>query len=90
MRYIWRSLLLVPSTASARELYKYNLSIADVKDVLENGQPCQRSKRAKGTHEICLNRQNKTIRVVVKKTTNAFERSDIWLIVHVGIHSRRS
>lgn len=89
MIYRWKGLLLTPSRAAAEEMFRYSLSIRDAKYVLQNGEPCEKSKRKSETHEMCLHRRNKTIRVVIKKTYSAFEQSDIWLIVHVGVHSRR-
>lgn len=59
------------------------LDLYDVKEILENGFDCPRSKRRKGIEEKCIKKKGKTIKVVVEKMTS---KSGIlyWRIRHVG------
>lgn len=85
----WRGLSLVPSRAAMRELVKFGMDIFDVKNVLELGYDCSRSKRQAGTCERCINHGDKTCKVVVCRSYRIVESKDVWLIVHAGIMSRK-
>jgi hypothetical protein len=71
------------------ELYENELDIHDALEVLESGYNCRRSKRAKGTIEKCLDIKRKTIKVVVAKSFDYHSDSEVWVITHVGITSKR-
>jgi hypothetical protein len=85
----WRGLALVPSRSAAKELYRLNMSLVDVEKILHEGYDCSRSRRKKGTYEICKKRGNKTIKIVLVKTEGLFSKRDEFLITHVGEFTRR-
>ena len=71
------------------ELRQYEMDLDDVVDVLNEGYDCQRSKRRKGVVEKCLNRSDKTIKVVIQKGYIEFDGKDCWELIHVGKFTRR-
>ena len=85
---LYKGLPLVPSGSVANELYKCNLSLRDILDVLEQGYDCAKSKRKKGIIERCLDRKKKTTRVVIVKAYNYSLESEVWVVIHVGITSK--
>ena len=72
-----------------RELYKHELDISDVLEVLENGYDCPKGRRAAGTLERCLEKKQKELRVVVVKSYDYHLDTDAWIITHVGMTSKR-
>lgn len=89
MKIKWQNLSLVPSNSAMRELFEEAMTLEDVRYVLENGYSCERSRRARNTHEMCLDRGRRTTKVVVKRIPGHIENQDVWLITHVGTYSRR-
>ena len=85
---LYKGLPLVPSGSVTNELYKCNLSLRDIRDVLEQGYDCAKSKRKKGIIERCLDRKKKTTRVVILKAYNYSLDSEVWVVIHVGITSK--
>ncbi|MFH0956736.1 MAG: hypothetical protein V1813_02645 [Candidatus Aenigmatarchaeota archaeon] len=85
----WRGLVLVPTKAATDELYRLNMSIRDVKNILENGYGCSESRRSAGKYELCLDTGERTAKVVVAKGDNFFRYSEVWIIIHVGVYPRR-
>lgn len=83
---------LIPTKDAQREIDEIGLSLWQVKEVLEQGYDCSRSKRAKNIIERCLYRKNKEIRVVAalvewkEKQMDAQGASvcSFWRIIHVG------
>lgn len=71
------------------ELAKYGLDLEDVAEILENGYDCYRSKRRKGVLERCIDKSNKTIKVVVQKGFIEFDGKECWELIHVGKFSKR-
>ena len=86
----WRGLSLIPSKSATKEMYDLSMTISDVKYILENGYSCEKSRRKQGTYEKCFDRKRKTFRVVVSKTYHYVEKKNVFVIIHVGIHSRGS
>jgi hypothetical protein len=86
---LYLELPLVPSRSAMQELYNNNMDLHDVKEVLESGYDCSKGKRAKGTIEKCLDSKKKTIKVVIVRSFNYNMDTDIWIIAHVGITSKR-
>jgi len=71
------------------ELFTNKMDIFNVLEVIESGYDCARSKRAKNTIERCVDRKGKTIRVVVVKSFSFSMNSDVWVITHVGMTSKK-
>ena len=81
----WKRKELKPSAAAYRELFKHNMDLFDVLDILENGYDCERSKRKKGTFERCKKVGKKTLKVVVVESIQKWDDSPVWLIIHIGV-----
>jgi hypothetical protein len=86
---LFRKLPLIPSRSAMNELYDNDLDINDVLSVLEQGYDCAKSKRAKDVIARCIDQKRKTIKVVVVKSFNYSINSEVWVITHVGITSKR-
>jgi hypothetical protein len=71
------------------ELLKHEMDLDDVAEILNNGYDCSRSRRRAGVVEKCLERGNKTIKVVVQKGTISLDDKECWELIHVGKFSRR-
>jgi hypothetical protein len=70
---------IIPTKSAAEELWRYGLSLWDIKEVLEDGFDCATSKRMAGTFEICL-----IIGKMLRKAV-VVEKDDKWLLIHVGL-----
>jgi hypothetical protein len=66
-----------------REMAALGMDLYDVKEILENGFDCSRSKRRKGIEEKCLEKKGETIKAVVEKMTSK-SGIEYWRIRHVG------
>lgn len=86
---LYLELPLIPSRSAMQELYDNNMDLHDVQEVLESGYNCSKGKRAKEIIEKCLDIKKKTIRVVIGKSFNYHMISEVWIITHVGITSKR-
>jgi len=84
---MFRGLSLVPSLSAFRELEDLILDMNDVREVLEGGFDCSTGKRKEGILERCLRRNGKALRVVVARDFNNFLKRDVWVVVHVSLHS---
>ena len=73
---------LIPAKDAQREMDELELNLWRVKEVLEQGYDCSRSKRSHGIVEKCLHRKNKEIRVVAALVK--FKEGEFWRIIHVG------
>ncbi|MBI4171023.1 MAG: hypothetical protein HY514_04960 [Candidatus Aenigmarchaeota archaeon] len=73
---------LVPTKDCQREMDEIMLNLWQVKDVLEQGYDCSRSRRAQSTVERCLYRKGKEIRVVAALVE--WREGSFWRIIHVG------
>jgi len=71
------------------ELAKYCMDLDDVAEILNEGYDCSRSDRRKGVLEKCINRGNKTIKVVVQRGYVEFDDKKCWELIHVGKFTRR-
>ena len=71
------------------ELVKYGMDLDDVAEILNEGYDCSRSKRRKGVVEKCIDRGNKTIKVVVQQGYIELDGQDCWELIHVGKFTRR-
>lgn len=71
------------------ELAKHGMDLDDVAGILNEGYDCSRSKRRKGVLEKCIDRGNKTIKVVVQQGYIEFEGKECWELIHVGIFTKR-
>ena len=71
------------------ELVKYGMDLYDVEEILNEGYDCSRSKRRKGVLEKCIDRGNKTIKVVVQRGYIELDGKECWELIHVGKFSRR-
>ena len=70
------------------ELVEYGMDLNDVADVLNEGYNCSRSKRRKGVLEKCIDKGNKTIKVVVQRGNIELDGQDCWELIHVGKFGR--
>lgn len=82
---LFKDLPLVPSRSVAIELYKHNLMLRDILDILEQGYDCAKSARKKGIIERCLDRKRKTTKVVIARAYNYSLDSEAWVLIHVGV-----
>lgn len=73
---------LIPTKDAQREMDENGLNLWQVKEVLEQGYDCSRSKRAKNIIERCRYRKNKEIRVVAALVE--WKEGIFWRIIHVG------
>ena len=73
---------LIPTKDAQREMDEIGLNLWQVKDVLEQGYDCSKSKRAKNIIERCLYRKNKEVRVVAVLVE--WKEGIFWRIIHVG------
>lgn len=73
---------LIPTKDAQKEMDEIALSLWQVKDVLEQGYNCSRSRRARNIVERCLYKKGKEIRVVV--ALMEWRNRAFWRIVHVG------
>jgi len=71
------------------ELAHYGLDLDDIAEILDKGYDCSRSQRRKGVFEKCVDRGNKTIKVVVQKGLCQINTTDCWELIHVGEFTRR-
>lgn len=81
----WQGLPLVPTRAALGELARYGFSLADVKEVLEEGYDCSSSGRKKGTFEKCVQRKSLVIKAVVVRSYNYSLATECWAITHIGV-----
>ncbi len=81
----WQGLPLVPTRAAMGELARYGFSLADVKDVLEEGYACSGSKRKKGTFEKCLRSKSRVVKAVVVRSYNYSLATECWALIHIGV-----
>ncbi len=83
---------LIPTKDAQREMDEIGLNLWQVKEILDQGYDCSRSKRAKNIVEKCLYRKNKEIRIVAalvewqEKQMDAQSASvrSFWRIIHAG------
>jgi hypothetical protein len=66
-----------------REMAELGMDLYDVKEILENGFDCHRSKRGKGIEEKCLEKKGKIIKAVAEIMTSK-SGIEYWRIRHVG------
>ena len=73
---------LIPTKDAQREMDELELDLWRIKEVLEQGYECSRSKRSQQIVEKCFYRKNKEIRVVAALVK--FKGGEFWRIIHVG------
>ena len=71
------------------ELAQNVMDLDDVAEILNEGSDCSRSKRRKGVLEKCINRGNKTIKVVVQRGFIELGNEECWELIHVGKFTKR-
>ena len=71
------------------ELTYYGMDLFDVQEILNEGYDCSRSRRRKGVLERCIDRGNKTIKVVAQKGFIEIDGKDCWELIHVGRFTKR-
>ena len=79
----YHGLRIVVSHAAMRELIKEEKTLGDVVKILEEGYEAPR-KRKKGTIEKWMDKENKTVNVVVAKDFNETLKEECWVLIHVG------
>ena len=80
---------MVPTKSASDELFNLGLNLEDVIIVLNEGYDCKRSRRKKNIVERCLDKRNKTIKVVLARIFFYSLDEEIWHITHVGITSKK-
>jgi len=86
---LFQDLPLIPSRSAMTELYDNDLDLTDALSVLGQGYDCPKGKRSKEIIERCLDQKRKTIRVVIAKSFNYHLDSEVWVIIHVGVTTKR-
>ncbi|MBI5036972.1 DUF4258 domain-containing protein [Candidatus Micrarchaeota archaeon] len=76
----FQQLALAPTMSAYRELEDLGLDLTDVKEVLEDGFDCPKSKRKAGVLERCLRIGNKILRVVAAKDYQIFSKKGKGLV----------
>ena len=77
------------SKAANDELGRYRIYLDEAVRVLHEGYDCSRSKRKKGTCEMCMRMKGRIVRVVVAKSNATWSGEPIWVITHVGeVHGK--
>lgn len=71
------------------ELAYYGMDLYDVQEILNEGYDCSRSQRRKGVLEKCVDRGNKTNKVVVQKGFIEIDGKECWELIHVGKFTKR-
>ncbi|MBI2128856.1 hypothetical protein HYU07_01320 [Candidatus Woesearchaeota archaeon] len=71
------------------ELVEYEMDLDDVVAILNEGYECSRSKRRKGVLEKCVDRGDKTVKVVVQRGFIELDGRECWELIHVGKFTRR-
>lgn len=66
------------------ELARYRIDLDDVAEILNDGYDCSSGRRRKGVLEKCIDRGNKTIKVVVQTGFIEFDGKECWELIHVG------
>lgn len=72
-----------------KELHDSGIDLVMTAEVLDDGYDCYRSKRKTGTLERCIDRGGKTIKVVVVQSYNHSLQTEVWVITHVGVFTKR-
>ena len=86
MRY--KGLRIAVSVSAMNELMKYGMTLHDVAEILENGSDAPR-KRKPDTIERWLNKGRKTFNAVIAKNYDNILKEECWILIHVGIFTRR-
>ncbi|MEE8400749.1 MAG: hypothetical protein V3R86_01165 [Candidatus Hydrothermarchaeaceae archaeon] len=55
-----------------------------VRDILDEGFDCAKSKRAKATIERCVKHRGKITKVVVVADYSRVLKEEVWLVTHVS------
>ncbi|MDP2749761.1 MAG: hypothetical protein Q8O89_02935 [Nanoarchaeota archaeon] len=80
----YKGMMVDLSLHAVREMGSLGIKLSDVKNILETGFNCERSRRKEGTEEKCIIRGNKIIKVVAVRNCNIYNNEEVWLIIHVG------
>lgn len=72
-----------------KELCDLGIDLTTVVEVLENGYDCFRSKRKAHTIEKCIDKGTKTLKIVAVKSYNYSLQTDVWVITHAGVFTKR-
>lgn len=86
-RYKGRPIISARSKKSHDEIMRLGLTLEDIKQILENGYDCHRSKRKPNILEKCVHKRKKVIKVVVaKRHLKWIDGTDepTWVVIHVG------
>ena len=79
MTVCWKGLRIVPSYSALREIVNLRLDEEDLKQILEHGYDCEKS-RGKGIMVRCLARGKRVTKIVVVKSYQRWSKERIWLI----------
>lgn len=79
----YKDMRIVVSKSAMRELIKYEKTLYDVIEVLEEGYDAPRA-RAKGTVEKWLNKGSKTFNAVVVREWHEMLKEECWVLIHFG------
>jgi hypothetical protein len=80
---------LIPTRSALKEMFDLGFDLFVIAEILEIGYDCSRSKRKTGTLERCIDRSGKTIKAVVVQSYNHDLGTDVWVITHVGMFTKR-
>ena len=84
----YKGLRIAVSNAAMRELMKYEKTVRDVVEILEDGIDAPR-KRKEGTIEKWLNKGAKTWNAVIAKDYHEILREECWVLIHFGQFTKR-
>lgn len=70
------------------EMAKLGLDLFDAAEILNNGYDCSISRRRKGVIERCIDKGNKTIKVVVQEAADYFG-DKCFELIHVSKFTKK-
>ena len=84
----YKGLRIAVSNAAMRELMKYEKTVRDVVEILEDGIDAP-IKRKEGTIEKWLNKGAKTWNAVIVKDYHEILQGECWVLIHFGQFTKR-
>ena len=79
----WKGWLLRYSTSAYCEMAHYDISPAEVLQVLEDG--IEATGRSQGVVEKCLQKKTGLVKVVACESHDYSLKEEVWVIIHVAV-----
>lgn len=85
----FKGIQIIPSRAASDEMIKYGLLMEDIIEILNDGYDCYRRKRKENIIERCIDKKEKTLKVVISKVYYYSLNEEVWILTHVGKITKR-